>query len=464
MGRTPGRKTTAAASSRARRGLDAARRIQAASDGATVTGILLQPSLQPIVRPLVLLAVVLACCAPRAAAQVPMGHALCVTRGVNPGGDLLLFEPLRGGATPIDTTALGSLRLSVAIPTPGGIILAASTSTVTDDVLLRAAMSGNTVLAPAAFVQGLRGRAIALLQSPASGDLLVATTLGLFAAPPGGGTARPLTASVATMANTHAALLDRTVLVTSGADQSATPGLWLFDVVGQRLSFVPLRLPTPLALATGPAPGTLLLGDSTGQVWAYEVATQIQTPFARLGNTAIQALFANPDQRHWLAATPGSVHVFQGSAAMSVYPVPGSVWGFAYRAYASAVTLRGAGCQGTGPRPPELAALGRPTPGNTAFALTLAHAPSNTLAILILGGDRIDVGLDVFGMTGCRLYTTPLITLGVSTGATGGAQYPLPIPPDASLVGGGIEAQWVVRDLGANPASFTTTNAGSLGF
>lgn len=393
-----------------------------------------------------------------------MGHALCVTRGVNPGGGLLLFEPLRGGVTPLDTTALGALRLSVAIPHLGGVILAANPSTGTDDVLMRAAMNGNTVRAPTTFVQGLRGRVIALLPSPASSELLIATTLGLFAAPLGGGIARPLTASVATMANTHATLLDRTTLVTSGADQAAAPGLWLFDVPSQRLAFVPLRLPTPLALATGPAPGTLLLGDSTGQVWAYEVATQIQTPFARLGNTAIQALFANPDQRHWLAATPGAVHVFQGSATGTPYPVPGSVWGFAYQAYASVVTLRGVGCQGTGPRPPELAALGRPMPGNTAFALTLAQAPSNSLAILILGGDRIDVGLDAFGLTGCRLYTTPLVTLGVSTGGTGGAQYPLPIPPDASLAGGRLEAQWVVHDRGANPGSFTTTNAASLQF
>lgn len=429
-------------------------------DGPTRTGILLQPT----VRPPFLVAAVLACCASALPAQVPMGHALCVTRGVNPGGGLLLFEPLRGGATPIDTTALGALRLSVAIPHLSGLILAASPSAVTDDVLMRAAMNGNAVLTPTMFVQGLRGRAVALLPSPASSELLIATTFGLFAAPLAGGIARPLTASVASMANTHATLLDRTTLVTSGADQSATPGLWLFDVLGQRLSFVPLRLPTPLALATGPAPGTLLLGDSTGQVWAYEVATQIQTPFARLGNTAIQALFANPDQRHWLAATLGAVHVFQGSAVGTTHPVPGSVWGFAYQAYASAVTLRGVGCQGTGPRPPELAALGRPMPGNTAFALTLAQAPSNALAVLFLGGDRIDVGLDVFGLTGCRLYTTPLVTLGVSTGATGGAQYPLPIPPDASLAGGRLEAQWVVHDRGANTASFTTTNAVSLSF
>ncbi len=374
------------------------------------------------------------------------------------------FEPLRGTLAPLDTTALANMRLSVGFADRGGLVLAGGSQASLSDILVRATMTANTVHAPSPYVQGLVGRVVAMFPSGLGGELLIVTNTGVFGAPMLGGAARPMTPTIADMGNTDAALASTTMLVTTGSDSLIGTGLWLFDTVAQSLRFVPLRLPPPLVVASGPSAGTVLIGDSSGQVWTHELATQAQTPFARVSANPLTTLVANPDQRQWLASSSGAIHVFRSATTVVTWPLPTTAWAMTYRAFESLVSLRGVGCQGTGPQPVELSALGRPTPGNSSFVLTLASGPAHSIAILLLGGDRLDIGLDAFGLRGCRLYTTPLITLGASTGATGGAQYPLPVPPDPDLVGGSLQAQWLVRDPGANPGGFTTTNAGSIGF
>ncbi len=128
----------------------------------------------------------------------------------------------------------------------------------------------------------------------------------------------------------------------------------------------------------------------------------------------------------------------------------------------------GSGCPGTGAVvPTQWWSFGPPSPGNAEFALRLADARPNAVAMQVLGfsstswaGGALPMGLGAFGAPLCTLYAAPdAVTFRLTDGA-GRASQPLPVPPGMS---GDLWCQWAVLDPGApNAAGLAVTNGGIL--
>lgn len=128
----------------------------------------------------------------------------------------------------------------------------------------------------------------------------------------------------------------------------------------------------------------------------------------------------------------------------------------------------GTGCPGTGGiTPTQWWSFGPPSPGNADFALRLADAAPNALALCVVGFSNtawgaytLPLDLGLFGAGGCTLYASAdAVTFHVAD-ASGRAARALPIP---SWMSGTLWCQWGVLDAGApNAAGLATTGGGKL--
>jgi ELWxxDGT repeat protein len=103
----------------------------------------------------------------------------------------------------------------------------------------------------------------------------------------------------------------------------------------------------------------------------------------------------------------------------------------------------GSACAGTA-GDPQIGAVGLPTIGNGSFALTVAQALPQSLALPF--GSEGASNLSLGG--GCRLLLdVPLVPFSaLATDAAGTATFALPIPNDPTLVGRSLFFQWAVLD------------------
>ena len=212
-------------------------------------------------------------------------------------------------------------------------------------------------------------------------------------------------------------------------------------------------------LANGPVPGTLLsaIGDtqlhfaannlSDGlQLWLSNgtaASTQQVTSFGGQGFGAVLLSDLYSDGARTFFACDDGV---SGVEPWVYDPSNSSV---------SFVLPYGSPCAGSN-GDPQIGAVGLPTVGNASFALTVSQAQPQSLALPFgsEGASNIPVG------GGCRLLLdlplVPLTTL--TTGAAGGATFPLPIPNDPNLVGLSLFFQWGVLDpQGAALNGFSAT-------
>lgn len=110
---------------------------------------------------------------------------------------------------------------------------------------------------------------------------------------------------------------------------------------------------------------------------------------------------------------------------------------------------------GRGGYSPDIWATGHPSPGQTAFALTLDQGVGGAPALLVAGSGP--AALPVFGMTlnvdlfkpGFFVAWTGVLSGSSGVGGAGSATAPLPIPGIATLVGIQLHTQFVVLDSGA---------------
>jgi hypothetical protein len=398
-----------------------------------------------------------------ACAQIPLGHAVLLTDSPTAAGALWLYEPLTASFTPIDTSSLPAVRISAMHMFARGqrLLLAASAATTTDDGLLMTAIQGNALSNPTPFAQGLRGRALTIIPTP-SGVIVVVTAQAAFSVPATGGMARLLTASTPVMNNRDAVLLDPNTVAITTADLTGQATLWLLEVATGQLRTVPLRVASPASLGDGPALGTVLVGDPAGQLMSFNPLTLARAPWSSLGRPA-ERLLPFPEPRGWFATLGRSILPVRGQLIGTAIPSPaGPVLDIDYRIYESVIAAYGTACPGSNTLLPAVAWQGRPLPGARDFSLTLADGRANSVAALMIGGTAIDTPLDSFAMPGCRLLTQPLLSLTLNTSSTGQAILPFPIPPQASLAGAQLFAQWLVVDPGVNGASLVTSNGARI--
>ena len=116
----------------------------------------------------------------------------------------------------------------------------------------------------------------------------------------------------------------------------------------------------------------------------------------------------------------------------------------------------------------ELDAIGLPSVGNAAFALSTNDAPNLIpLGFVFFGSSAVNPGLDLtfLGMPGCASYHANDLGAFSFPVAGGGGTLPLPIPNNTQLVGALLHAQSVCFSL-ATPLNLVSSNGVtlSLGF
>lgn len=137
-------------------------------------------------------------------------------------------------------------------------------------------------------------------------------------------------------------------------------------------------------------------------------------------------------------------------------------------AMASSYSLFGAGCAGSAGVPTLVAPASGPQIGAT-LALTIQSLPITSAVFGILGISNTSLGgavplpleLSGVGMPGCRLLVSTEWIGFVPRLTPSTAQWNLPIPYDASLLGGAFYQQAAVLDPAANALGVVLSNAGS---
>jgi hypothetical protein len=403
--------------------------------------------------------------APVAGTQVPLGHAVVVGANAATAPVLWLLEPLDPRLVPLDVSALPNPWRVSAVHVLGGgqrILLAASTPSAAADAVFATTLAGTTLTTPQPFVQGLRGRAIAMFVAPAIAELVVVTADAVFAAPLTGGSARALTATPSSMDNVAAVLIDQSTVLATAVDPLGQAVLWRLDVGTQQLGRLPLGMTGRLVLAEGPRVDTALVGEASGQVWLVDLSNVGRSPYVQLPRGPLHALWDYRDQQGQLAAIGSDLVRISRQTVGPALPLPGVAIDVAYRAYQSQVTTYGVACRGSSSRLPDVGWQGRPVPGNDTFAVTVGNARASTAAAMMVGATATNLALDRFGMPSCVLLTQPLVSIPASTTTTGFAQLPLAIPPDPGLAGLRLFVQWLVVDPGTNTASLVLSNGAAL--
>jgi len=141
-------------------------------------------------------------------------------------------------------------------------------------------------------------------------------------------------------------------------------------------------------------------------------------------------------------------------------PVPGvfSIAGMEYVPTSNPSVYQpiGAGCKESSLLGPWSYVSSPPTPGNSAFALTLST--TNKTAFLAIGtalATPFDFG--PLGAPGCLAHVNPVVILPVSPAYS--ATIPIAVPANANAQGVSICTQWVVRDPRANPLGIALSEA-----
>ncbi len=226
--------------------------------------------------------------------------------------------------------------------------------------------------------------------------------------------------------------------------------------------------------------GTLLVGDDAGTVYSVDLVTGALTPTISTGLglpiVAIASKGGSGDPTYLgVQDTDG-----MGNRVDRIYDaanLSSAIW--SYTASASggiqqvwvgtdpnAIQLAfGEGCATSVMTTPRHAYLGSPSLGNSSFAIGLADALPGAPSALQIGisrtvwsGGALPFDLSVIGMTGCSLYTEPVLSFGALTDAAGAASVPVPVPGTPATLGAYIISQWAILDTPANPFGIVSSD------
>lgn len=92
------------------------------------------------------------------------------------------------------------------------------------------------------------------------------------------------------------------------------------------------------------------------------------------------------------------------------------------------------------------------------FTVTVSGAPS--AAVFMIGATTLNIDLTAAGMTGCTLYTDPLVTLAAAA-TNGSASLSLPLPNVTTLIGTRFREQALVFDPAANAFGAALSTVGT---
>ena len=380
--------------------------------------------------------------------QVPPGH--CVVTLSPPGlqkPGIAFLDPLNGKTILVSdpqTLLAGTVHGVVAATLGGDLVVAVQNSATGNDLLARVKLAGNQVSAVGLFANGFQGAITALAPLRGNG-FAVGTTTAILRVPQAGGTPTPVFSGPwcrdLCLTGTDAAAL---VTDLSGASAAIVT----FPLGGGAATSRPLSLPRPRAIGWADSVGGYLVGTEGGDLFTVDASSLVGTLLVSpLRGPILSITFATNHGIH-VFGTPGALQTLENATVGRALPLPTTSQPVEldWVPFASTFAIESSPCPGsTGP--PSIGSLGgAPFPGNSRFSVTLSGALPSSSAFLLLGIDKTSLDLGPFGAPGCRVLTTPLVTVTVATGTLGKAVLGLAIPPDASLAGGAVSLQWLVLD------------------
>jgi len=122
------------------------------------------------------------------------------------------------------------------------------------------------------------------------------------------------------------------------------------------------------------------------------------------------------------------------------------------------VEFYGASCLTSNKTLPRMAVSGRAAVGKIFSPEMFAAKPASA-CILSMDLKRSSIGLGALGAPACTVHAMPLWTFITMTKATGRSSLDLPIPNQASFIGGQLYMQWLLIDLPANGLGIVPSTA-----
>ncbi|MFO1052588.1 MAG: hypothetical protein U1F36_10270 [Planctomycetota bacterium] len=395
------------------------------------------------------------------AAQLPPGHFLAV--GTGPLGTLVSYEPLAGSFVPLldPNQLLRRASRAVVGATPDVLIAAIDAGTVTgSEQIAEVQLSGRQILQVSPRTRDLQEPVVAL-DRHSDGALAFATATRAFLLLPGA--ANPVVVATAPTAVSFVAIRigpNRISTLGSGALGAST--LAITDRTSGGTTYAQIAINAARGMELDPLRGGLLIGDEGGNLWLLDLVRFLATPLGVGAPAPIHTIEYDSDRALYELGTPLGLFEFDGTAVTPAQPAP-DFGSLDYLPYQSQFSTYGQGCASATVRP-TISASGRPYPGSVDFTLRLGGGMPSSAAFLALGLLPALLPLDPIGMPNCRMLLQPLDLVAQPTNSLGNAGLRLTIPPDASLAGAVVYAQWVALATGANAAGLLLSDAGRIQF
>lgn len=196
-----------------------------------------------------------------------------------------------------------------------------------------------------------------------------------------------------------------------------------------------------------------------GDTWEYDGANNRWTMKSPIGAPAIREI-----QGAAYDTLRRRIVMFGGADSTTLMQ---DTWMYA-PVHAARFDPHGTGCAGTAGIPmldgdPTLWPRSLPWVGAVfeARLQRIGSNPNTDVPFMLVGGSSAPpypIDLSAIGMTGCLLYTNPMVTIGMQHQSASFASWQVAIPNAVGLVGSTLYTQCVVTDAGANPTGLVTSN------
>lgn len=229
-------------------------------------------------------------------------------------------------------------------------------------------------------------------------------------------------------------------------------------------------LPRFQAMEADPTQGTLLLGDDNGDVWTVDpkVAKAIKLAAGKGKGAVVAIAYAGPKTVAYVA-TKNAIYDLIGwqLPVQPIYSTNETIMDMTVSPHdRGALVFFGKGCQGSNGKTPRMVFGGYPNLGVRTIGIKMVDGPASARALLFLGVSRkqwaiqmLPMSLAFMGAPNCSVYTSLDIGLGFSLDNAGAFSYLTGIPPNPSLKGAHVMAQYGIHDNGANAGNTTVTDA-----
>ncbi|MHC4922328.1 MAG: hypothetical protein ACYTKC_22430 [Planctomycetota bacterium] len=227
------------------------------------------------------------------------------------------------------------------------------------------------------------------------------------------------------------------------------------------------------AMEADPNKGTLLLGDDNGDVWTVDpkLAKATKMAVGKGKGPVVAIAYADPKTVAYVANKNAVYDLVTWPLAVPpIYSTQETIMDMTVSPHdRGALVFFGKGCRGSNGKTPRMVFGGYPNMGVRTIRIQMVDGPANAKVLLFFGVSRkqwgvrpLPLSLGFMGAPSCNVYVSLDVGLGFSLTSAGVFNYFTGIPPNPSLKGVHVMAQYGINDPGANAANTTTTDAVEL--